>query len=127
MELIQHPAHCDVILATNMFGDILSDAATGLVGGIGLAPSAVVGDRYASFGPVHGTAPDITGQGIANPMAAILAAAMMLRHLKAEGAAQAIERAVATVLSEGRPRTPDLGGNATTAEVARAIAARLAG
>ncbi len=127
MELIQRPAHFDVILATNMFGDILSDEAAGLVGGIGLAPSAVVGDRYAYFEPVHGTAPDIAGKGIANPMATILAAAMMLRHLKEGDAAQAIERAVAGVLSEGRPRTPDLGGSATTAEVAQAVSARLAG
>lgn len=126
MELIQRPAHFDVILATNMFGDILSDAAAGLVGGIGLAPSAVLGDRYAYFEPVHGTAPDIAGKGIANPMAAILAAALMLRHLREESAARAIERAVAAVLAEGGSRTPDLGGSATTAEVAHAVAARLA-
>ncbi len=126
MELIQHPAHFDVILATNMFGDILSDEAAALVGGIGLAASAVVGDRYAYFEPVHGTAPDIAGKGIANPMAAVLAAAMMLRHLKEEGAARAIERAVAAVLSEGRPCTPDLGGSATTVEVTSGVMARLA-
>ncbi len=126
MELIQHPAHFDVILATNMFGDILSDEAAGLVGGIGLAPSAVLGDRYAYFEPVHGTAPDIAGKGIANPLAAILAAALMLDHLKEQAAARAIERAVAAVLTAGGPRTPDLGGSATTAEVAQAVAARLA-
>jgi len=126
MELILHPAHFDVILATNMFGDILSDVAAGLVGGIGLAPSAVLGDRYAYFEPVHGTAPDIAGKGIANPLAAILAAAMMLHHLKEAPAARAIERAVAAVLAEGQPRTPDLGGTATTTEVAAAVAARLA-
>ncbi len=126
MELIQHPAHFDVILATNMFGDVLSDEAAGLVGGIGLAASAVLGDRYAYFEPVHGTAPDIAGKGIANPAAAILAAAMMLRHLKEDGGAGAIERAVAAALSEGRARTPDLGGPATTADATRAIIARLA-
>ncbi len=125
MELILHPAHFDVILATNLFGDVLSDEAAGLVGGIGLAPSAVLGDRYAYFEPVHGTAPDIAGKGIANPMAAILAAALMLDHLKARDAAGAVERAVAAVLAAGAPRTPDLGGAATTAEVTRAIIARL--
>jgi len=126
MELILHPAHFDVVLATNMFGDILSDEAAGLVGGIGLAASAVLGDRYAYFEPVHGTAPDIAGKGIANPTAAILAAAMMLRHLKEDGGARAIERAVAAVLSDGGTRTPDLGGAATTAEATQAIIARLA-
>lgn len=127
MELVQHPAHFDVILATNMFGDILSDEAAGLVGGIGLAASAVVGDRHAYFEPVHGTAPDIAGKGIANPLAAILAAALMLRHLREEAGARALEGAVAAVLAEEGPRTPDLGGSATTAEVARAVAARLRG
>ncbi len=126
MELILHPAHFDVILATNMFGDILSDEAAGLAGGIGLAASAVRGDRYAYFEPVHGTAPDIAGKGIANPLAAILAAALMLEHLKEQAAARAIQRAVAAVLAEGGPRTPDLGGSATTAEVTAAVVARLA-
>lgn len=84
-----------------------------------------MGDRYAYFEPVHGTAPDIVGKGVANPMAAILAAALMLRHLNEEGAARAIEGAVAAVLAEGGPRTPDLGGSATTAEVTRAVASRL--
>ena len=115
-----------MILATNMFGDILSDEAAGLVGGIGLAPSAVLGDRYAYFEPVHGTAPDIAGKGIANPLAAILAAALMLEHLKEQAAARAVERAVAAVLAGGGPRTPDLGGAATTAQVARAVIERLA-
>ena len=126
MELILHPARFDVILATNMFGDVLSDEAAGLVGGVGLAPSAVLGDRYAYFEPVHGTAPDIAGKGIANPAAAILAAAMMLRHLKEDAAAGAIEKAVAAALAEERHRTPDLGGPATTAEATQAIIARLA-
>ena len=125
MELILHPAHFDVILATNLFGDVLSDEAAGLVGGIGLAPSAVLGDRHGYFEPVHGTAPDIAGKGIANPMAAILAAALMLDHLKEQAAARAVERSVAAVLAAGAPRTPDLGGSATTEEVTRAIIARL--
>ncbi len=125
LELILHPAHFDVVLATNMFGDILSDEAAGLVGGIGLAPSAVLGDRYAYFEPVHGTAPDIAGKGIANPTAAILAAALMLRHLKEEAAARAIEAAVAAVLAAGVPRTPDLGGTASTREVTQAIIERM--
>ncbi len=126
MEMILHPAHFDVILASNMFGDILSDVAAGLAGGIGLAPSAVLGDRYAYFEPVHGTAPDIAGKGIANPMAAILAAAMMLDHIKESAAARAIEQAVTALLADGTPRTPDLGGSATTAEVTAAVVARLA-
>jgi isopropylmalate/isohomocitrate dehydrogenase-like protein len=126
MELLLHPAHFDVILATNMFGDILSDEAAGLVGGIGLAPSAVLGDRHGYFEPVHGTAPDIAGKGIANPIAAILAGAMMLDHLKEGAGARAVERAVAGVLAEGRVRTPDLAGSATTTQVAEAVAARLA-
>ena len=125
LEMIQHPAHFDVILATNMFGDILSDVAAGLGGGIGLAASAVLGDRHAYFEPVHGTAPDIAGKGIANPVAAILAAALMLERLKAPAAAEAIRRAVAAVLAAGGPRTADLGGSATTAEVTRAIIERL--
>jgi len=126
MDLILHSAHFDVILATNMFGDILSDEAAGLVGGVGLAPSAVLGDRYCYFEPVHGTAPDIAGKGIANPTAAVLAAAMMLRHLKEDAAARAIEGAVAAALAEPPNRTPDLGGPASTADATRAIIARLA-
>jgi isocitrate/isopropylmalate dehydrogenase len=109
-----------------MFGDILSDEAAGLVGGVGLAPSAVLGDRHAYFEPVHGTASDIAGKGIANPTAAILAAALMLRHLKEEAAARAVEAAVAGALAEGRSRTPDLGGTATTAQATQAVIARLA-
>ena len=109
-----------------LFLEAVRAVAAGVAGGIGLAPSAVLGDRYAYFEPVHGTAPDIAGKGIANPMAAILAVAMMLDHLKEATAARAVERSVTAVLAEGRARTPDLGGAATTLDVTQAIVARLA-
>ncbi|MGC9360599.1 MAG: isocitrate/isopropylmalate dehydrogenase family protein, partial [Anaerolineae bacterium] len=109
MRLITEPERFDVIVTTNLFGDILSDEAAALVGGLGLAPSGNVGDHHAVFEPVHGSAPDIAGQGIANPVAAILAAAMLLEHLGAISAAKGIGAAVTAVLSEG-PHTPDLGG-----------------
>lgn len=121
LELIRTPTEFDVILATNTFGDILSDVAAGLAGGLGLAPSGCVGPRWAYFEPVHGTAPDIAGRGIANPIAAILSAALMLGHLGESDAAGRIEQAVAGVLAGGGPRTGDLGGNATSAEVTDAV------
>jgi len=108
----------------NLFGDILSDLTAGLVGGLGLAPSGNIGDRAAIFEPVHGSAPDIAGKGIANPTATILSAAMMLDHLGEQAMAQKIEEAVDEVLAEG-PRTPDLGGNATTEEFTQAVIAAL--
>ncbi|MBI3961152.1 MAG: isocitrate/isopropylmalate dehydrogenase family protein, partial [Deinococcus sp.] len=120
MRLVRDPESFDVIVTTNLFGDILSDEAAGLVGGLGLAPSANIGERAAVFEPVHGSAPDIAGKGIANPMAAILAAAMLLDHLGEAEAAQAVTQAVETVLRQG-PHTPDLGGQATTTQVTQAI------
>jgi 3-isopropylmalate dehydrogenase len=111
-----------------MFGDILSDLAAGLVGGMGLAPSADIGERAAVFQPSHGTAPDIAGRGIANPLAMILSAAMMLEWLEEPAtieAARRIERAVAGVLADLKLRTPDLGGELTTQEMGAAVVERL--
>src|SRR5437899_3267314 len=113
-----------------MFGDILSDLAAGLIGGMGMAPSADIGDRHAVFQPAHGTAPDIAGKGIANPIAAILSAGLMLDWLGRRHAhdalrrgGQAIERAVAEVLAEGKALPVDQSGSASTQEVGQAIAA----
>jgi isocitrate/isopropylmalate dehydrogenase len=124
LEMIRHPQDFDVILATNTFGDILSDVAAGVAGGLGLAPSSCIGARWAYFEPVHGTAPDIAGKGIANPLATILSTAMMLRHLGEPAAADTIDKAVGTVLVKG-PRTGDLGGKAGSAEVTAAVIAAL--
>lgn len=124
MQLVRNPERFDVIVTTNLFGDILSDLTAGLVGGLGIAASGNIGKEHAVFEPVHGSAPDIAGKGIANPTAAILSAAMMLEYLGESTAAQRIERAVDQVLAEG-PRTPDLGGSATTLEFAQAVAKAL--
>ena len=120
MKLVRDPESFDVLVTTNLFGDILSDLMAGLVGGLGLAPSANLGERHAIFEPVHGSAPDIAGRGIANPAAVFLTAAMMLSHLGERETAAKIDRAVDTVLAEG-PRTADLGGNATTDEFTDAV------
>jgi 3-isopropylmalate dehydrogenase len=127
MQLVNAPRHFDVILTENMFGDILSDEAAMLTGSIGLLPSASVGEPGTPgvFEPVHGSAPDITGTGAANPLAAILSAALLLRHgLQREDAAAAIESAVDRALEAGL-RTRDLGGSATTAEATEAVLANL--
>jgi 3-isopropylmalate dehydrogenase len=122
MRLVAAPRHFDVILTENMFGDILSDEAAMLTGSIGLLPSASLGgDGPGVFEPVHGSAPDIAGQGVANPLAMFLSAALMLRHgLSREGDAARIESAVDRALEAGL-RTGDLGGTATTAEATRAV------
>jgi len=124
MEFVRRPESFDVVVASNLFGDILTDLAAIVVGSMGLAASGNIDPtrRHPSmFEPVHGSAPDITGKGIANPLAAILSAAMMLKHLQLDFAADLIHRAVAAVLREDGPRTPDLGGTATTQEVAEAV------
>lgn len=108
MQMVLNPHQFDVIVTTNLFGDILSDLASGLVGGLGLAPGANIGYDVAIFEAVHGSAPDIAGKGIANPCALILAGAMMLRHLKETSAADRIEKAVADVVREGKRVTRDL-------------------
>ena len=121
MRLVLKPHIFDVIVTSNLFGDILSDEAAGLVGGLGLAPSANIGADYALFEPVHGSAPRLAGRGIANPMAAILASKMMLDYLGENKWAERVENAIVTVLEEGEVLTPDLGGNSTTKQVTDAI------
>lgn len=128
MCLVTRPQTFDVIVASNLFGDILSDVSAAVSGSIGLAASANIDPtrRFPSmFEPVHGSAPDIAGKGIANPLAAILSAAMMLDHLGLPEAAVKIDAAVRAVLAEARVRTPDLGGHNTTTEVAAAVLNRV--
>jgi isocitrate dehydrogenase (NAD+) len=120
--LARDPGRFDVLLLPNLYGDILSDLCAGLVGGLGLIPGANIGWEYAVFEPVHGTAPDIAGKGLANPIAMILSGAMLLRHIGESAAAEAVDRAVDEVLAEGSVRTGDLGGTSTTMEVGEAIA-----
>lgn len=124
MWLVRAPESFDVLVTTNLFGDILSDLTAGLVGGLGLAPSANIGSEYAIFEPVHGSAPDIAGKGIANPTATILTAAMMLEYLGESTAASYIDEAINKVLETG-PLTPDLGGKASTIEFTDAVIAVL--
>lgn len=133
MEMVRRPGRFDVLVTENLLGDILSDLAAGLVGGLGVAPSADVGDRHAVFQPCHGTAPDIAGRGVANPLAAILSGVMLLDHLAETrgdpapaAAARRIEAAVAAALAAGEAQTADVGGRATTAEAARAVLRRIA-
>ncbi len=122
MRLAWEPEAFDVLLLPNLYGDILSDLCAGLVGGLGLIPGANIGWEYAVFEPVHGSAPDIAGRGLADPIAMILSGAMMLRHVGERDAAERVERAVDEVLEAGAVRTPDLGGTSSTDQVARAIA-----
>jgi 3-isopropylmalate dehydrogenase len=124
MRMVLNPERFDVIVTTNMFGDIITDLGAVLQGGMGLAASGNLNpDKTfpSMFEPVHGSAPDIAGKGIANPLAAILSVAMMLDHLEARTAAERVRKAVAQVLERKTPRTPDLGGTATTADVGRAV------
>ena len=122
---VQHPDWFDVVVGSNLFGDILSDLGPAVVGGIGIAPSANLnpdGDMPSMFEPVHGSAPDIAGQNVANPIGQIWSGAMMLQHLGHPTAAAAVETAIETVLAEGKAVTRDLGGSATTEEAGKAIA-----
>lgn len=125
MDLVMNPEAYDCIVTTNLFGDILSDLAAGLVGGLGVTAGANVGDEYAVFEAVHGSAPDIAGQNIANPTALIRSAIMMLRHLGEEGAAEAIETALFELYREEAALTSDVGGDASTSEFAEALAERV--
>jgi isocitrate dehydrogenase (NAD+) len=129
MQMVMNPHQFDVIVTTNLFGDILSDLASGLVGGLGLAPGANIGYNAAIFEAVHGSAPDIAGQNIANPTAIVLAGAMMLRHLGEDVAADRIEAAAGEVIREGKSVTRDLNPRtqAGTKEMGEAIVARLIG
>jgi isocitrate dehydrogenase (NAD+) len=126
MQLVLDPWQFDVLLATNLFGDILPDEMAGLVGGLGLAPGANIGANCAIFEAVHGSAPDIAGKGIANPTALLYAACMMLDHVGRDDTARRIRTAVDLTLHEDRIRTGDLGGKATTAQYAKAVVRRLA-
>ena len=121
MYLITQPQNFEVIVTTNLFGDILSDEGAGLVGGLGLIPSANIGEDGALFEPVHGSAPDIAGQGKANPIAMMLSAIMMLRYIGENEAADRFDAAILKVLNDANILTADLGGNASTMEVAQAV------
>jgi 3-isopropylmalate dehydrogenase len=121
MYLITQPQNFEVIVTTNLFGDILSDEGAGLVGGLGLIPSANIGENAALFEPVHGSAPDIAGKGIANPIAMMLSAIMMLRYIGENEAADRFDAAILKVLNESKTLTKDLGGSASTMEVTEAI------
>ncbi|HXH21934.1 MAG TPA: isocitrate/isopropylmalate family dehydrogenase [Dehalococcoidia bacterium] len=123
--IVASPHDLDVVLLPNLYGDILSDEASALVGGLGVAPSACYSDDFAYFEPVHGTAPDIVGKRIINPTATLLSAAMMLEHLGLREEASALERAVAAVYAEGRVLTPDQGGTATSDEFCAAVRQKL--
>jgi isocitrate dehydrogenase (NAD+) len=125
MNLVLHPEKFDVIVTTNLFGDILSDQISGLVGGLGLAPGANIGTNGAIFEAVHGTAPDIAGKGIANPGALVLAACMLLEHTGDLERARRIRSALETTIREGKVLTSDLGGNATTDQFTDAVIAKL--
>ena len=124
MHLVMHPEDYGVIICPNLAGDMLSDLAAGIVGGLGLLPSANVGDENALFEPVHGSAPDIAGEGIANPTAMILSGAMLLDHLGHPDEATRVRESVESVLADG-PHTPDLGGTANTEDVTEAVIAHL--
>ena len=125
MQLVMNPWQFDVIVTTNLFGDILSDEIAGLVGGLGMAPAANIGTTAAIFEAVHGSAPDIAGKGIANPLALMLTAAMMLDHVGEQEKARRIRDALDGVLCEDQVRTGDLGGKASTKEFTQAIVKRL--
>jgi isocitrate dehydrogenase (NAD+) len=125
MQLVLKPEVFDVIVTTNLFGDILSDEISGLVGGLGLAPGANIGESAAIFEAVHGTAPDIAGKGIANPGALVLAACMMLDYLGDTERATRIREAFETTIKEGKTVTRDLGGSASTDQFTDAVISRL--
>lgn len=121
MQLVLRPGAFDVLLLENLYGDIVSDLCAGLVGGLGVVPGANLGTRTAVFEAVHGTAPDIAGKNLANPLAAVLSAVMMLEHLGEHAAAQRIREAIDSVLRSGRTLTRDLGGQASTDQMCEAI------
>jgi isocitrate dehydrogenase (NAD+) len=126
MQLVLRPEQFDVMVTTNMFGDILSDEVSGLVGGLGLAPGANIGTKAAIFEAVHGSAPDIAGKGVANPSAQMLAAAMMLDHMGELDRAERVRNAIVTTIVRDNIRTRDLGGTASTQEFGSAVAKRAA-
>jgi isocitrate dehydrogenase (NAD+) len=125
MQLVTDPWQFDVIVTTNLFGDVLSDEMSGLVGGLGFAPGANIGEHAAIFEAVHGSAPDIAGKGIANPVSLLLAAGLMLEHVGRRESADRLRAAIETTLNQDDIRTPDIGGRASTREFAEAVARRL--
>jgi isocitrate dehydrogenase (NAD+) len=125
MKLVQDPTRFDMLLCENLYGDVVSDLCAAMVGGLGVVPGANIGDEVAVFESVHGSAPDIAGKGIANPLACIMSAVMMLNHIHEEALATKIKSAYDAVLAEGQVRTPDLGGSATTSQFTDAIIGRL--
>jgi isocitrate dehydrogenase (NAD+) len=126
MQMVLDPAQFDMLLLPNLYGDVMSDLAAGLVGGLGIVPSGNIGDDCAMFEAVHGTAPDIAGKGLANPTALLMSSIMMLNHLGERPAAQRIEAAIIKVYGEARHVTRDLGGKATTSEFTDAVIAAMA-
>jgi tartrate dehydrogenase/decarboxylase/D-malate dehydrogenase len=125
---VRHPDWFDVVVGSNLFGDILSDLGPAIVGSIGIAPSANLNPEKefpSMFEPVHGSAPDIAGKGIANPIGQIWSGAMMLRHFGENDAADAVESAIASVLASGKTRTPDIGGQSSTRELGAAVEAEI--
>lgn len=129
MQLVRDPSHFDVLLLENLYGDVVSDLCAGLVGGLGVVPGANIGEDCAVFEAVHGSAPDIAGRNIANPLALIMSGVMLLNHIGETAAAQRIKDAYNAVLAEGRADelTPDIGGRGGTRDFARAVIARMAG
>ncbi|MFZ5969785.1 MAG: isocitrate dehydrogenase (NAD(+)) [Bacillota bacterium] len=125
MQLVMYPQKYDVLLLPNLYGDIVSDLGAGLVGGLGLVPGANIGETMALFEAVHGSAPDIAGKNMANPIACILSGAMLLTHIKEYKAADAVKKAIEEVLEEGKVLTRDLGGTASTDEITEAICEKL--
>lgn len=125
MQLVTKPEQFDILLLENLYGDIVSDLCAGLVGGLGLVPGGNIGDKFAIFESVHGSAPDIAGQNIANPTAIILTFAMMLRYLGESNAADKINAAIRSVLSQKKWRTPDLGGSLSTSQMGDVIASQV--
>ena len=126
--MVTHPQTIDTIVASNLFGDILTDIGSAISGSLGIAPGANINPErtYPSmFEPIHGSAPDIAGKGIANPVAAMWAGALMLEHLGERASAERVVSAIEQVLAEGTVRTPDLGGNSTTTDVTKAVGAAL--
>lgn len=123
--MVREPQEYDVVLASNLFGDILSDEGAGLVGGLGIAPSGNIGDEHGLFEPVHGSGPDIAGKNIANPSSMILSIAMMMNYFKEYEYEKKITEAVSEVLKDGQTVTPDLGGTASTMEMGKAIVREL--
>jgi isocitrate/isopropylmalate dehydrogenase len=123
--LVSEPQNLDVVVLPNLYGDVLSDAASGLIGGLGLAPSGCYGADYAYFEAAHGSAPDIAGRNVINPSATLLSAVLMLEYLGFEEAGARLARAIRAVYTEAACLTPDQGGSASTAEFCTAVEARL--